>query len=161
MKNVKEAMAVADEVPATGQKQNSDDLKSVKRKLLNWFLGIAFSLIPLLALPFKDFIENGNFLNMLYHLCCDASILFVGISFSIVSLNDFIDDCAKREKYMWPGIILFFLIFGTFLYTVTMVTEKKDENIVFVMNLIYFIAMFLLSAFKYINEIWGRKNGID
>lgn len=35
MKNVKETMAVANEV-LTKEKQNLDDLKSAKRKLINW-----------------------------------------------------------------------------------------------------------------------------
>ena len=56
MKNVKETMAVADEVLAKAErKQNLDDLKSAKIKLINWLLGVAISMLPLVALPFKSF----------------------------------------------------------------------------------------------------------
>ena len=78
MKNVKETMAVADEVLAKAErKQNLDDLKSAKIKLINWLLGVAISMLPLVALPFKSFLEDGNFFAMLYNLFCDASILLL------------------------------------------------------------------------------------
>jgi len=162
MKNVKEAMAVADEVVAKAErKQNLDDLKIAKNKLINWLLGVAFSVLPLLAIPIRGFIENGNFFGMLYNLFCDASILFVGISFTITSLNDFIANCAKKEEYGWAGLTLFLLILGGIVYTTTVLAENKNANIVFGINLFYFISMFLLSIIKYINEIRGIKNGID
>lgn len=162
MKNVKEAMAVADEVSAKAkakaeQKQNLEDLKNAKRKLKNWLLGIAFSVLPLLALPFSGFLKNGNLGEMLYNLVCDASILFVGISFTITSLNDFVADWA--DNYGWSSLTLFLLILGGVVYATTVVVENKDMGVVFGVNLFYFISMFLLSFAKYINEIRGIKNG--
>lgn len=158
MKNVKETMAVANEV-LTKEKQNLDDLKSAKRKLINWLLGVAFSVLPLLALPLRSFIENGNFREMLYNLFCDASILFVGISFTITSLNDFVDNWAN--DYGWSGLTLLLLILGGIVYTTIVLAESKNTSIVFWINLGYFIFMFLLSVIKYINEIRSIKNGIN
>lgn len=160
MKNVKEAMAVADEVLAkTERKQNLDDLKNAKRKLINWLLGVAFSVLPLLALPLKFFIEDGNLWGMFYNLFCDASILFVGISFTITSLNDFVANWAN--DYGWSGLTLLLLILGGIVYTTIVLTENKNTSIVFGINLFYFIFMFLLSVIKYIKEIRGIKNGIN
>lgn len=160
MKNVKETMAVADEVLAKAErKQNLDDLKSAKIKLINWLLGVAISMLPLVALPFKSFLEDGNFFAMLYNLFCDASILFVGISFTITSLNDFVTNWA--DNYGRSGLTLLLLISAAIVYTTTVSVENKNTNIVLGINLFYFISMFLLSVIKYINEIRGIKNGIN
>ena len=130
MKNVKETMAVADEVLAKAErKQNLDDLKSAKIKLINWLLGVAISMLPLVALPFKSFLQDGNFFAMLYNLFCDASILFVGISFTITSLNDFVTNWA--DNYGRSGLTLLLLISAAIVYTTTVSAANKNTNIVY------------------------------
>lgn len=165
MRNVNEVMAVANEQTTGVQsKPNSDKLKTAKKKFRNWVLGIIFSFLPLLALPFNHLIGGGNVATMLYKLFCDISIVFVGISFTISALNDFIAKCTKRDEDGWVWINLILLLLGAIIYTV--VVLQKDENpdmemgTVFWINLIYIVLMFILSANKYICEIWEvRKDG--
>lgn len=163
MKNVKETMAVANEivVAKVEKNQNLDDLKSAKKKLEYWLYGVGFSMLPLLALPISGFIKDGKFFEMLYNLFCDASILFVSISFTITSLNDFIADCVKRDEYRWVNSNLILLILGVIIYTTIVLEKNRDLNVVFGINLIYFILMFLLSLSKYIKGIRGIKNGFN
>ena len=116
-------------------------------------------MLPLVALPFKSFLQDGNFFAMLYNLFCDASILFVGISFTITSLNDFVTNLA--DNYGRSGLTLLLLISAAIVYTTTVSAANKNTNIVLGINLFYFISMFLLSVIKYINEIRGIKNGIN
>lgn len=61
MKNVKEAMSVADEkISDDKQEQNIKKAEVPKKKFYYWLCGIALSMLPLLALPLKDWITGEN-----------------------------------------------------------------------------------------------------
>jgi|GEM_PF-5102786 len=147
-------MAVADEKKV--EKQNKQKLKSSKRKFKVWLFGIAISLLPLMALPFWDLISGGNLETMFYKLFCDISIMFVGISFTITAMNDFM----YKEQDDWM-LNLILLILGAIVYTIVIIQKDANSNmnmdVVFGLNLGYFILMFVLSASKYIKEIWEVK----
>lgn len=65
MRNAKEVMGVAKEILDSnnqGENNNPVDeenlLKLAKRKFKIWIMGIVVSFIPLIALPFWNFIDN-------------------------------------------------------------------------------------------------------
>ena len=115
------------------------------------------SILPLLAVPFSDFISDGNVCNMFYNLFCDISIMFVGVSFTIVALNDFIAICTERKEDGWIWANLILLLFGAIFYTVVVTEKNADQDVnidvVFWMDFFYFLIMLGLSANKYVREI--------
>ncbi len=89
MRNVEEAMTVGNEDAIkserkTPPKGNGEE----KKKFTNWIGGILISFLSIFALPFGDFISNANFFKMLYNIFCDSSVIFIGISFTITTMND-------------------------------------------------------------------------
>lgn len=159
MRNIKEAMAVANEKTTVSKNnQNLVQLNILKKKFQYWILGVAISFLPLLALPFDNWISGASVSTVLYELFCDISIMFVGISFTITALNDFIMKCTEKNEEGWVFLNIVLLILGAIIYAIV-VKQKKDTpemgmDRVFWTNLIYFIIMFLLSANKYLKEIW-------
>lgn len=158
MRNIKEAMAVANEKTTVSQKsQNSKQLDISKKKFRCWILGIVISFLPLLAIPIDSWIGGAAVRTVLYELFCDISIMFVGISFTITALNDFIMKYTEKNKEGWVLLNIVLLILGAIIYTI--VVKQKSENPemdmhrVFIVNLVYFFIMLLLSASKYIKEI--------
>lgn len=161
MRNVKEAMAIGREIAS--DKKDKKDNRDIgiyivaKKKFRNWCIGIAVSLLPLLALPFAGLFGHGSFCKMFYDLFCDASIVYVGISFTITALNDFTAKCIEKDKegWVWGNFIL--LLLGVIIY-VTMIMQKANDGnmkieIVFIVDLIYFLVMLFLTASQYIREI--------
>lgn len=159
MRNIEEAMSVGNEEESKRDERRLKRIKVEEEKYHNWIWGIVISFLPILALPFEDFIRSGNIFKMLYRLFCDSSVIFIGISFTITALNDFVG-YGKNEK-RWMNSNFFLLILGTIFYTV--VTMRKDKNldinmtVVFWFDLIYFIVMVLLGANRYIDAIREAK----
>lgn len=158
MRNVKEVMAVAnEETTVRRNKQNLEKQKILKKKFLYWGLGIIISFLPILALPIGNWISGANIREALYELFCDISIMFVGISFTITALNDFIMKCTEKNEVGWVFLNIVLLILGAIIYTVVVMQKndnpKMDMSRVFWINLIYFFIMFALSAHKYIKEM--------
>lgn len=123
-------------------------------------------MLPLLALPLKDWITGENVCTVVYELFCDVSIVFVGISFTITSLNDYISQHTHEDKAAWVMLNILFLLLGTILYVVMLIQKNENSEVqmkkIFEINIIYFVIMLILSANNYIKEIWrAKKNGSD
>lgn len=167
MKNIKEAMSVADEsISENKQKKDTKKIEVSKKKFYYWLLGIVLSMLPLLALPLKDWITGENVYMVVYELFCDVSIVFVGISFTITSLNDYISQHTHEDKAAWVKLNILFLLLGTILYVVMLIQKNENSEVemkkIFEINIIYFVIMLILSANNYIKEIWrAKKNGSD
>lgn len=162
MKNVKEAMSIADEkISDDKQEQNIKKAEAPKKKFYCWLCGIALSMLPLLALPLKDWITGENICTIIYELFCDTSIVFVGISFTITSLNDYISQNAQKGEIALVMLNIFFLLLGTILYVVILIQKNENPKVemerIFGVNVFYFITMLILSANNYIKEIWRTK----
>lgn len=156
MRNVEEAMAVGNE-DAIKLRRNVPPKRSEeeKKKFIIWIGGILISFLPILALPFGGFISNGSFVAMLYDIFCDSSVIFIGISFTITAVNDFVGYSEIKERWIISNFFL--LILGTIFYVVIIVKKDLgstvDMKVVFWVNLIYFVVMLLLGASKYISAI--------
>ena len=158
MRNAKEAMAVANEEKTVMQDQKKLEKRNIaKKKFHYWLLGVCVSFLPILALPINNFISGVNLFLVLYELFCDISIMFIGISFTITALNDFITKCIEKEEDGWLLLNIVLLILGAIIYTIVVLQKNNNPEMemgrVFWINLIYFIIMFLLSANKYIKQI--------
>lgn len=148
-----------------GKNNNQDDeenlLKLAKRKFKIWIMGIIVSFIPLIALPFWNFIDNVHLGQMLYEIFCNVGIMFIAISFTVTALSDFTLETAKNDKEGWLAINSVLLILGALLYGVMTIKEKNSTNVqtevFFWTNLAYFLLMFLLSGGKYIKAILEVK----
>ena len=110
-----------------------------------------------MALPFNNWINGESLHTVIYELFCDVSIVFVGISFTIVSLNDFINEPAKRDKESWVMLNIILLLVGAILYAILLIRKNEKPDIemekIFGINLIYFIIMLILSAITYIKKM--------
>lgn len=166
MRNAKEVMRVAKEILDSnnqGENNNHEEnlLKLAKRKFKIWIMGIVVSFIPLIALPFWNFIDNVHLGEMFYEIFCNVGIMFIAISFTITALSDFTLETVKNEKEGWLAINSVLLILGALLYGVMAIKEKNSTNVqtevFFWTNLAYFILMFLLSSSKYIKAILEVK----
>lgn len=156
MRNVEETMAVGNEDANKSQRKAPPKGNwKEKKKFKNWIWSILISFLPILALPVWELISNGNISTMLYTLFCDSSVIFVGISFTITAMNDFVEYRKIGEYSINPNFFL--LILGTIFYVVIIIRKDVgltvDMNVVFGVNLGYFIIMFLLGASKYIGTI--------
>ena len=157
MTNVNETMAVGNEKTAQGQKKVVKKAHSIaKKKYTNWIWGVVFSCLPLTALPITMFVKDGNVQNLIYQFCCDVNIVFVGISFTITALNDYIEQ-ERDSKEGFLNLNLFLLLLGA-IYYVIVVLEKNNSTemnmaAVFWVNVGYFVIMFILVSVKYISAI--------
>ena len=161
MRNIVEAMNVANENVTDMQEKRKSEKRTVGKQFRNWIIGIVISFLPLLALPFKSFLSHGDLSKMLYELFCDTSIMFIGIALTITAMNEFIVEYAEKEKDGWIWVNIILLIFGAIIYTVVVIEKDANKdiktNVILTVNLIYFVIMFALSASKYIKKICEVK----
>ena len=159
MKNTKEVMGVASEptVAEQSDRKAEETREFIKKKLLGWLFGVGVSLVPLLTIPVVRLVDGAGVRTMIYTLFCDISIMFVGISFTITALNDFLESYVRKKKLGGLAANCLLLLLGTVIYTAVVVAKELkgsiDLNVVFWLNLIYFVVMFLLALSKYIREI--------
>lgn len=156
MRNVKETMAVADENITWNNDCKKRKVENLKKRFRNWFLGIGISFLPLIALPFSNLVYQGDIGNFFYELFCDISVMFIGITFAISSMNDFIDESIEKKQDGWIMLNLICLLAGAIFYSVIVVQNKgadMNQDIIFKVNLGYFVLMFFLSAGRYLREI--------
>ncbi len=158
MRTMGNVMHVADETSTEKhKKQKTTQVKIAKRKFINWAVGVAISLLPILAIPFVEFISGASLCTTLYTLFCDISIMFVGISFTITAINDFIKQCIQNEEEGWVWLNVVLLLLGVVVYTSVVLVRHRNPDMdmtrVVWVNIIYFFVMFALSAIKYIKEI--------
>lgn len=167
MKNAEQVMEIGNENNSSPKDLNAKHTRKIKKKnkaktkFVNWLIGIALSALPLVTWPFYTFLTHKNFGTLFYDVFCDISIIFVGISFTVTTLNDFMERYVKEQKISWILAIIVFLLLGAIIYSVLTFAIKSgdivDTNLLFGINISYFSIMGVLSASKYIREIKEEK----
>lgn len=159
MKNTREVMGVASE-PATAEQNDrkaEETREIIKNKFCNWCIGIVVSIFPLFAVPVVKLVGGKGIGTMFYTLFCDINIMYVGISFTITAMNDFLENhIRKKKKRGWVGASVLLLSVGMLIYISVVVLKEVggciDSSVVFWLNLTYFVVMLLMALSKYLKE---------
>lgn len=179
MRNIDKVMKISEEVPVgcsqkMDEKQNDKDKQNekirqqleqnTKEKFKNWIFGVGISLIALLPVPFYLLAANNSIKEVLFVFVCDASLIFIAISSTITSLNDFIDQKIEPNNLFNTEMGL--IVAGAIIYAAIKIAEQTTENLnkgaICILNLLYFIIMFIFSFKKYKDRIeeYNEKNSI-
>ncbi len=141
-----------------GDNQNSFNKrlneKTVKKQFVMWLIGFAISLIPILALPLYHIIFIESTSSIFEDLFYNSEIIFVGISLTITSINDFITPQSKESGSSWMWINIITIIVGTLIFSLIVIAFEKDsqkvnKTFVIAFNIVYLVVCFLLGFFKY------------
>lgn len=147
------------EEPNIGERHTNNDRKKVWSRYRNWLIGLAISIIPLIAVPsMKLFKGESGLCQMLYETFCSYEIIFVGISLAIASLNDFIARESKEDKGGWTLVNVVLIILGAMIYGGLAIENASGQSFdfrnLFTFNMIYLGMIFVLGTAKYLQEFW-------
>ena len=137
--------------------------KDAKKRYRNWLIGLVISFIPLLALPLSEVILGNMEQNFVAKIFISSEIIFIGISLSIASLNDYINSSLIKGNDTWTWINIVAITLGAMVYGVTTISQNlspvlnKTINGTFVimLNVTFLVLILIIGSYKYISEICG------
>lgn len=166
--NINQVMAVGSE------QQNQQSSSTPKAKTYNeirkrralrlvvWLSGFLLSLVPLLAEPLHELLFSQEFLSSLYQAFCGCEILFLGVTLAVSALNDFLENNSGVWHIIWMVCTILFIILGSIVYGDLIIQRSNnilpDDNVVFVVNIVYLGVIFILGLSRYLTSIFGGSS---
>lgn len=138
----------------TTEDTGDNRVEIVKKQFHIWLMGLVVSIIPLLVLPIYHAIISKPFCVIFEDFFVNAEIIFVGISLTIASMNDFVTPMSKEagSGWMWTNIITILLgtiTYGAMVLAINLGIESINRGFVIVFNIIYLVFCFLMGLCKY------------
>lgn len=149
-----------------GEKKRSLDRdsneKNSKKHFKMWLIGFAISFIPILALPIYHIICLESICVILEDLFFNSEIIFLGISLTITSINDFITPHSKESGSDWMWISIITIIVGALVFSLFIVSLENNngpinKTFVIIFNILYLVVCFLLGYSKYKSVMNSKK----
>ena len=149
---------------ANDQQSTGRKLSDAKYRYLNWWIGFAFSLLPICVIPLFKILnyEIVGIWAFFIELLKSGEILYLAVSLVIASLNDSVSS-SQKDFSLWRGAMYLFLAAGVALYVVVTIAKDQSPDIntdfIVLINAVFIAIALIAGTYPYRLDIKDANGG--